>query len=217
MSEESETEHNVYNLDIPDLREFTEQQNTILQLRAENVHLTTVGSRLEALEKAIENGRTLVQGHTPYASGRPAGYSGSETAVGYCFGSDLSGPAPLVMRITPVRELLALPPPEPVSHCKQLEASKHNKHRTYTTITLPAPAHITSEFLLDSSPALQQPKSNNLFPHNFVTCGDSCRKINMGESTGAEHYAALRRLAADPACPHCPGGLTSTTMSKSSP
>ena len=52
-----------------------------------------------------------------------------------------------------------------------------------------------------TSYSTQRPKGNKLFPHNFVACGDSCRKINMGESTWAEYYAALRRLAADPVCP----------------
>ena len=60
---------------------------------------------------------------------------------------------------------------------------------------LPQPPHMTTELLLDSTPALQRKKDIKLYPHTFITRGNGCKPINFGEATWTEYYTALRQLA----------------------
>ena len=64
----------------------------------------------------------------------------------------------------------------------------------------PPPPHVTTELLLDNSLAQQRKKGMKLFPHNFITRGDNCKKIGMGEATWPEYFTVLRQLAVTP-CP----------------
>ena len=54
--------------------------------------------------------------------------------------------------------------------------------------------HVTTEL----SPVLQCKKGTKLFPHNFITRVDNCKKIGMGEAMWPEYFTALRQLAVDP-------------------
>ena len=45
---------------------------------------------------------------------------------------------------------------------------------------------------------LQEPKGNGLLPHLFVSHGDACKSIGMGEATWPEYFEALRVMAASP-------------------
>ena len=60
------------------------------------------------------------------------------------------------------------------------------------------PQPVTTELLLESSTALQWPKGV-LFPHLFITYGDSFKKLV--QATWAEYFGAIRSLAAHPAFP----------------
>ena len=86
------------------------------------------------------------------------------------------------------------------------------KHRPHSTRRWPChpvtPRHqllqappVTTELFLDSGSAPQRPKGTSLFPHLFVTRGDGCKKIELGQATWAKYFGALRRLAAHPTFP----------------
>ena len=57
---------------------------------------------------------------------------------------------------------------------------------------------LTADVLLKTSAALQKPKGTLLLPHHFITRGDLCKPIDLGQAGWAEYFVALRRLAAHP-------------------
>ena len=192
-SEDSEEEHAADNLPVPPgtsaIQELVIQQGPILKLRAENARLSMVEDRLEALEHAAaELARTTVNSPSTLARREemPPGPARWVTATVSVPTSP--APPPSVTRVGGLTELLALPAPtQPMSHTQRLVESRHHKPHRRTTPQLPPSTQVTTEFLLDSALALQRQKGTTLFPHNFITRGDSGRKIGMGEATWAEY------------------------------
>ena len=60
---------------------------------------------------------------------------------------------------------------------------------------------ITTDYLLDSTRALQKPKGMPLIPHQFISRGDSGKPIEQEQDSRAEYFATIRRITAHPAFP----------------
>ena len=209
----------------PAVRELAVQQGTILQLRQENARISQdFATRLSALElRALPpppaSPRPVF--HPPSAP------SPSQPSAAFAQPLSPLRPPPRPGRVVmsqptaiPVSTAPTthLPPAQPTpTHTRPVTPAPAtpaylyaaaNRHLLQPSLPPPpasAARHssipVTGDLLLESATAFQKPKGTHLFPHQFITRGDSCKKIELGQATMAEYFGAIRRLGAQPSFP----------------
>ncbi len=181
----------------PAVWELAAQQGTILQLRQQNARMVEeFANRLSTLERiavipgmmeaslphATTVSQARVSGPTIYVYPASPSYCGMCAAAG-SFASAFASACGATCSSA-------------ISHTSPALTSQSLTPRQQLIQAPP----VTVE-LLDSASASQRPEGMSLFLHLFVTRGDGCKKIELGQATWAEYFGALRLLAAHPSFP----------------